>query len=310
VRQLTEIIGTDPTARDSPNSAMDGKFRQTMTDLVADGSIELIETKRGNIVPGREFLPYAMSVYVPLLAKRRLTSNLDILKHLQQAGFNPVPHIAVRRVRSEQDLEQFLSRVVKDAGVRRVLLIAGDVDEQAGPYFDTLDVLRSEILPANGIQEVSFAGYPEGHPWISQQKLEDALVEKLGLAEEAGLGASVLTQFSFVPTRIIQFCSNLERIAQGVSVYVGMAGPTDMFNLMRYARLCGVSTTWRALGDMGMKAAKLAMHTDPTEQLEALAHHCASRESHNIIGVHLFSFGGFVKSAKWMHDIINPRGQD
>jgi methylenetetrahydrofolate reductase (NADPH) len=284
----------------------DSRLQQIMTDLVADGSIELIETKRGNIIPGSEFLPYAMSVYVPLLAKRRLMSNLDILKRLKHVGFNPVPHIAARRVRTEPDLEEFLSRAVNGAGVQRVLLIAGDTEEQAGPYFDTLDLLRSDILAANGIHEVSFAGYPEGHPSIPQQKLKDALSEKLELADAAGLGTSVLTQFSFIPSRIIQFCSGLEREAPGVPVYVGMAGPTDMIKLLRYARICGVSTTWRALSDMGMKAARLAMHTDPSEQLEALAHHCATHQSNNIIGVHIFSFGGFIKSAKWMHEIINP----
>ncbi|MBT5031808.1 MAG: methylenetetrahydrofolate reductase, partial [Proteobacteria bacterium] len=262
----------------------------------------------GSIVPGSEFLPHAMSVYVPLLAKRDLMSNLDILKRLRNAGFNPVPHIAARRVTSEEVLKEFLSSAVNEAGIKRVLLIAGDIDEPAGPYFDTLDVLRSEILPANGIQEVSIAGYPEGHPRIPQQKLIDALGEKLVLADSNGLDASVLTQFSFVPKRIIQFCSDLGRNAPGIPVYVGMAGPTDMFKLMRYAKICGVSTSWRALSEMGMKAAKLAMHTDPGKQLEALAQHCAMHPGHNIIGVHMFSFGGFIKSAKWMHETISFRG--
>ena len=308
---MTHISGKTEGYSGDPRGGVfsdDAKLKSTMVDLVADGSIELIETKRGNIVPGSEFLPYAMSVYVPLLAKRRLMTNLDILKRLHHAGFNPVPHIAARRVRSEQDLEEFLSRAVNEAGVQRVLLIAGDIEEPVGPYFDTLDVLRSTILPANGIQEVSIGGYPEGHPRIPQRKLQDALIEKLELADNAGLGVSILSQFSFIPARIIQFCIDLERSAPGVPVYVGMAGPTDLLKLMRYARICGVGNTWRALGDMGMKAAKLAMHTDPTEQLEALALHCASHESHNIIGIHIFSFGGFVKSAKWMHDIINPKG--
>jgi methylenetetrahydrofolate reductase (NADPH) len=83
-----------------------------------------------------------------------------------------------------------------------------------------------------------------------------------------------------------------------------MAGPTDLVSLMRYARLCGVSTSLRALQDLGMKAAKLVMHTDPMEQLHLLAHHCATDTANNIIGIHLYSFGGFPGSAQWMHDVI------
>jgi hypothetical protein len=76
-----------------------------------------------------------------------------------------------------------------------------------------------------------------------------------------------------------------------------MAGPTDIVSLMRYARLCGVSTSLRALQSLGIKAAKLVMHTDPTEQLQLLAHHCATHAANNIIGIHLFTFGGFSSSA-------------
>ena len=73
---------------------------------------------------------------------------------------------------------------------------------------------------------------------------------------------------------------------------------------MRYARLCGVCTSLRALQKLGIKAATLAMQTDPTEQLQIIAHHCATRTANNIIGIHLFSFGGFPGSAQWMHDVI------
>ena len=238
-----------------------------------------------------------MSVFVPALAKRELMSNLGRLQSLSQEGFSPVPHVAARRLSSEAQLREFLSRAVEDCQVRRVLLIAGDERDPKGPFTDTLDVLDSGILQACGIEEVSFAGHPEGHALISHQVLQEALAKKLAWASDAGMGASVLTQFSFTPARIIQFCATLEEEAPGVPVYVGMAGPTDIVSLMRYARLCGVSTSLRALQSLGIKAAKLVMHTDPTEQLQLLAHHCATHAANNIIGIHLFTFGGFSSSA-------------
>jgi methylenetetrahydrofolate reductase (NADPH) len=226
------------------------------------------------------------------------------MKSLAQAGFNPVPHIAARRLASEVQLREFLSRAVDECSVRRVLLIAGDEQDPAGPFVDSLDVLDSGILQTGGIKEITFAGYPEGHSLISHQSLQDALVDKLAWAAEVGIGASVLTQFTFAPQHVIQFCITLQKEAPGVPVYVGMAGPTDFVSLMRYARLCGVSTSLRALQKLGIKAATLIMHTDPTEQLKIIAHHCATHTANNIIGIHLFSFGGFPGSAQWMHDVI------
>ena len=165
-------------------------------------------------------------------------------------------------------------------------------------------MLDSGILQTCGIKEISFAGYPEGHSLISHQGLKEALTRKLAWAADADISASVLTQFCFVPARIIQFCATLEKEAPSVPVYVGLAGATNIKSLLHYARLCGVSTSLRALQKLGIKAANLAMHTDPSEQLQMLAHHCATHAASNIIGIHLFSFGGFPDSAQWMHDVI------
>ena len=280
------------------------RISRIQSDLVAYGSIELIETSTDSIHCGQELLPYAMSFFIPALATRKLVTNLDRMQSLAEAGFNPVPHIAARRLTSEAQLGEFLARAVDECGVRRVLLIAGDEQAPAGPFVDTLDVLDSGLLQTCGIKEVSFAGYPEGHSLISHQALQEALTKKLAWTVDVGLGASVLTQFSFAPVRIIQFCVTLEKEAPGVPVYIGMAGPTDIGSLLRYARLCGVSTSLRALKNLGIKAAKLALHTDPTEQLQMLAHHCATHAANNIIGIHVFSFGGFPRSAQWMHDLI------
>ena len=280
------------------------RISQIMSELVADGSIELIETGTAAIRRGQALLPYGMSVFVPALANRKLATNLDRMRSLRRAGFNPVPHIASRRLASEKQLREFLARAVDECQVHRVLLIAGDEVKPAGPFMDTLDVLNSGILQTCGIREVSFAGYPEGHALISPQALYDALASKLAWAVEAGVGASVMTQFSFTPLRIIQFCATLEKEAPGIPVYVGMAGPTNIVSLMHYARLCGVSTSLQRLQDLGVKAVKLVMHTDPNEQLKMLAHHCATHAANNIIGIHLFSFGGFSNSAQWMHDVI------
>jgi hypothetical protein len=53
-----------------------------------------------------------------------------------------------------------------------------------------------------------------------------------------------------------------------------------------------------------MGAVRLVTHTDPSEQLAAVAHYCVGHIACNVVGVHLFSFGGAVKSAEWMRRAI------
>ena len=71
---------------------------------------------------------------------------------------------------------------------------------------------------------------------------------------------------------------------------------------------CGVSASLRALRSQGMDAVRLVTHTDPEQQLSALAHYCAVHADCNVVGVHLFTFGGVTAAAGWMNRYIASRG--
>ena len=190
----------------------------------------------------------------------------------------------------------------------KVLLIGGDDPQPLGPYADGAAVLREGILATYGIREVGLPGYPEGHPRIPSAVLERALPDKLALVAAQGLSAYVVTQFSFAPARVIEYCSELARKIPAIPVYVGLAGPADTRTLLRFAQICGVSASLRALRAQGMGAIRLFTHTDPREQLAAVAHYCAGHGSCNVVGAHLFSFGGAAKTAAWMNREITCSG--
>ncbi len=282
-----------------------GMLDQIAGELVKNGSIELSGLNPRAIAAARDCLPYGTNIYVPALPGRSILDILDRLRQIREAGFDPVPHIAARRIQSSQQLRQFLRQAVEQSGVHRVLLIGGDTNDISGPYVDSLDLLRDGVIQQAGVREVGFAGYPEGHPRIPSPVIQEALEKKLELAAATGLGCYMITQFSFAPTRIVDYCAAIARTYPELPVYVGMAGPTSTVQLLKYAKLCGVSASLRSLVAMGFKAARLVTHTDPGDQLTALVRYCASHESGNVIGIHLFSFGGFSKSAFWMQKLLN-----
>ena len=283
----------------------DRRVQEIARDLIVNGSIEIRKIDREIVRQGRELLPYGIRVYSRSLHDQEPDISLENIRILHAAGFDPVPHIAARWIRARGELRDFLSAAVQRYGVSRVLLIGGDITEMMGPYADAGAVLDDGVLEESGIREVGLAAYPEGHALIPKDKLTSILADKLQLAASRGLGSYIVTQFSFVPARIVDFCAAFARIAPATSIYVGIAGPTDPDNLTRYAKICSVSASIRALTEQGFKAAKLISHTDPGAQLEAVARYCAMRETCNITGVHVFSFGGFIKSSQWMHRIYN-----
>jgi hypothetical protein len=45
-------------------------------------------------------------------------------------------------------------------------------------------------------------------------------------------------------------------------------------------------------------------HSDPRDQLVALARYSALRGQSNVVGVHIYSFGGVVQTAQWMRGLM------
>jgi methylenetetrahydrofolate reductase (NADPH) len=253
-------------------------------------------------------LPAGTPVYVNHLPRRELAHTLPALVALSEAGLEPVPHVAARRIGSRAEAQGFLKQAVRLASVRKVLLIGGDVAEPLGPYGDAVAFMRDHLLPECGVQQVGLASYPEGHPRAASGKIAAALADKLALARAQGLGVHLVTQFSFAPNRIVEHCADLARRAPDVPLYVGLPGPTSPRTLLRYAQRCGVSASLRALQAQGMGAVRLFTHVDPTDQLTALARHVHAGSANNVVGVHLYSFGGVATTAHWMNARITARG--
>lgn len=276
-------------------------------ELMIGGSLEMSPERAGDAPAIAALLPARTRVYVNHLPRHGLEQSMAALAAVQAAGLEPVAHVAARRITSRNELTSFLVKAVREVGLGKVLLIGGDDAQPLGPYADGLAVLRERILGDCGLSEVALPGYPEGHPRIPQAALDQALSDKLALAQAQGLATSIVTQFSFAPARIVEYCDELRRKVPGVPVYVGMAGPTNAATLLRFAQRCGVSTSLRALREQGMGAVRLFMHTDPGEQLSAVAQYCLRQTDCNVAGVHLFSFGAATKSAAWMRSVITSR---
>jgi methylenetetrahydrofolate reductase (NADPH) len=274
-------------------------------ELVSGGSLEMGAHRPQDARAIAALLPAGTPVYVNHLPRHRLLDTVPTLVAVREAGLEPVPHIAARRIRDKAELQEFLKRAVGEAGVRKVLALGGDEPEAQGPFPDGAALIREGRFAESGLREVGLPGYPEGHPRIPSPVLERAFSEKLALVAAQGLGSYVVTQFSFAPARVIEYCSSLARSAPRVPVYVGLAGPTNPVSLLRFAQRCGVSASLRALRKQGMDAVRLVTHTDPADQLAALGHYCSVHADCNVVGVHLFTFGGVTSAAEWMNRYIS-----
>jgi methylenetetrahydrofolate reductase (NADPH) len=295
--------------KEETRSITPSAVKRCAAELTACGSIEMGSHQPGEASRIAELLPAGTRVYINHLPRRNPGEALAAAIAVRNAGLEPVMHIAARQIKSRMEVTVLLEEAARLAKVNKILLIGGDSPEAAGPFRDAAALLRDGCLSSCGISEVGFASYPEGHLSIPASTLKHALEEKLTLAAKEKLGAYIVTQFSFAPIRIMEHCLELARLAPDVPVYVGLAGPTSLRVLLKYAQRCGVSASLRGLMAQGMGAVKLLTHTDPGEQLTVIARYCLARTKCNVVGAHFFSFGGVARTAAWMNRQITAHGE-
>ena len=279
---------------------------QAIADFVRGFSIEATRPTTDEIAVLSAVAPQGTRVYVSAVPTRPLTEALDSAIRLKAAGFNPVPHVAARQFVSAAALDRFLAQLTQEAQVERILIIAGDRDRPAGDYRSALEVIDGGLLQRHGINEIGIAGYPEGHPRISQQELDRALMDKIAAAEATGINVHIVTQFCFDAAAILQWIRRLRDFGLKHPVRVGLAGPTSLPALLRYARRCGVRASIEGLARQSGLARQLFAMTAPDTLVQALA--LAHSDRHlGVVKPHFFAFGGLAAAARWAAAVAERR---
>jgi methylenetetrahydrofolate reductase (NADH) len=257
-------------------------------------SLEAAHPTDGEIHELRAIAPAGTHVYVPAVPHQPAARSIDAAVKLRAAGFEPVPHIAARNYADTAQLEDVLRRV----DVRRALIVAGDRDRPAGPFGDALAIIDSGALQRNGIEHIGISGYPDGHPRIAPDVLDRAMAAKLVAADRAGLRVYIVTQFCFEPEPILAWVRRLRASGIALPVKIGMAGPTSVAGLLRYATRCGVRASARGLTRHAGSLRGLVGQAAPDDLLTALAA-AQARGGLGDVSPHFFSFGGVVATASY-----------
>lgn len=273
---------------------------QPESDFARTFSIETTRPNAEEVAALKAILPPGTPVYLTAVPTRTPEEVIAAAARVRKAGLEPVPHIAARRLVSKQVLAERLAALTGEAGVRRLLVIGGDV-EPAGPFTDALAVIQRGCLREAGIEEIGIGAYPEGHPRVPPARLAAALDEKIATTLALGLRIHLVSQFSFSAEQIIAWLRRIRTAGINWPVKVGLAGPTSVPALMRFARRCGVNASLRGLmsgaaaGLIGQTMGRVMGPVGPDRIIAALA----EADGLGDIAPHYFSFGGPIETARY-----------
>jgi len=269
-------------------------------ELLGSASVE-VSSSGNQLAELADHFAAGTSVSITFLPGDNYRHNVETAAALRRAGFNPVPHIAAREMPSREALNDFLVRARREADVRLLVLIAGDVAAAKGPFKSSRDVAATGLIEANGITSVSVAGYPEGHPWLEGAQAFDALAAWRDWGGRSGVRVDIVTQFCFESGPILAWLGELGTRDIDLAVAVGLAGPATLATLTKFGLRCGIGNSMRALrGHIG-RFGRLLTDNGPDEVMRGLLA-APPAATTPISGFHMFPFGGLRKSAVWLHD--------
>jgi methylenetetrahydrofolate reductase (NADPH) len=244
-----------------------------------------------------EHVPAEVKLTVTSSPKRGLDATLEVAEELRRRGFEVVPHLSARSIADEGQAQELLDRLA-EAGIDEVLVIAGDLKRPAGKFEGAADLLKVMASLRNSPRERGITGYPESHPFISDEETIEAMFAKEPFA------TSIVSQLCFDPATIVWWVGAVRERGTELPIYVGVPGVTPSRKLLAIATRIGVGESRRFLTRHGNLVARLvARRSGPDALLEGLAD-AVAQPRNRIAGFHFYTFNELAKTERWRRETL------
>lgn len=289
-------FGNKPKA-ESPDPMMSG--------MIDGWSIEVMPRTAAKIEDFRAILPEGTRVYVAHIEGTPIEDMVGTARRLHEEGFDVMPHLPARGISGKAELEDWLKRYQNDAGVKQALLLGGGYISPVGEFTSSIDMIETGLFDKMGFGRLHIAGHPEGNKDIdrdgSSRIVDEALMWKQDFASRTDAAVAIATQFAFDAKSVTDWAERIQAMGVTIPVHVGVAGPTKLQTLIKFAIACGVGPSLKVLQKRAMDLSKLLVPYEPTEVIAGLADYKAKNPNSLIEQIHVFPLGGINPSAEWMN---------
>jgi methylenetetrahydrofolate reductase (NADPH) len=275
--------------------------------LLNDFSLEMTAKDVAKLEEAASATPPGTHISVTFLPNENFPDRIAAARRVKELGFVPVPHFSARRLKSQAELESFLDSLASEVAIDHAFVIAGDPPRPEGPYEDALAVIKTGLLGKYGVKHVGISGYPEGHPDITPEKLWQALRDKQAVLNDLGHDFSIMTQFGFDAAPVFGWLEQVRKEGITAPVRIGVAGPTSVKTLLRFAARCGVGASAKVMSKYGVSITRLLSTAGPDPIIKDMARGI-DPAVHGEVMLHFYPFGGLEKTASWIRDFREAQG--
>jgi len=277
-------------------AAMAPPARDALAHLLRAPTFELVPLK--NALDQAAFLPAGATVSVTASPAKGIEATVALCQELQARGFRAVPHLSARMVRDRSHLRDLIAWL-EGAGVDRAFVVGGDAKEP-GDYPDGLSLLRDMAEIGHPLAEIGIPCYPQGHAFIPDGPLLEALHAKSAFA------SYMTTQLCFDPGAIATWIAQRRSEGLTLPVHVGVPGVAEPHKLLAISARIGVADTHRFLTKNLRFVARLVRSGGfyrPDALLEGLAPHLADPTA-CIEDLHMYTFNAVDTFEAWRRSML------
>src|SRR5206468_1912819 len=186
-----------------------------------------------------------------------------------------------------------------EIGVRDVFAIAGDVDLAAGKFDGATALLAAMAELGHGIDEVGISGYPESHPFISDETTIQVMFDKERFA------TYIVSQLCLDAGVIAWWIGAVRARGVQLPIHIGIPGPIGRRKLLRIATRIGVGESTRFVRGHGGLLTRLFLRGryGPGWLIERLAPELADLAS-AIGGFHVYTFNELATTERWRREAL------
>ena len=271
----------------------------TLGGLLRTYSVEVTAKDRKGIDAAQQLCAPGTEVFVANLPNDSMDRLVAACTTLGKAGLSAVPHMVARNTASRAELDDTLARLVGEAGITRALILGGDRDDPVGPFDASIQLIQTGLFEQHGLKKVAIGIHPETHPRVADEIMHPAQPAKVREAEARGLEVYLVSQFGFEPQPYIDMARRLRADGLTNPIRIGVAGPTSTTKLIKFALMCGVGASLRALREKESLAGNMLSGETPEALIGALAAAQAAEPALGFDSVHFFTFGALDKSVEF-----------
>jgi methylenetetrahydrofolate reductase (NADPH) len=173
-----------------------------------------------------------------------------------------------------------------------VFLIGGDVEDPVGDYASAVELVPLVADHPRRPELIGIAGYPEGHPRISVEELEQALQDKSGLADY------VVTQMCFDPSALRTWIERQRDQGMDLPIAIGMPGRVARRQLLKMSARIGVGPSLDFLRKQRGLRRLLSRRSTADRLYDELAPLLEDPEL-AVVGFQYFTFNELVQTWEW-----------